>query len=255
MIRFGIAAVVLIAAFGSASAQTRKPKLPPGLDPGGLAIVLLTTGIDYTKPAVAARLARDGEGDLIGLDTADAGNRPYAADGDGTALALVLLAAPGIRIIPVRIDPNHPPSLIAAVKFAARSPGRVVVMPQLPVDPAQRSQLLAGVGQFLDRVFIVPAEIGDATAPKANNVLALSSTVSGGASSPTADLHLNLVAPSSAMAVAGFIPALLDCVAVEITKLQTSSPKLKALMDLLPDPALRSKPDSTGGCPVSAPSP
>lgn len=254
MIRFGIAAVVLIAAFGSANGQPKKPKLPPGLDPGGLAIVLLTTGIDYTKPAVASRLARDGEGDLIGLDTADLGNRPYAADGEGTALALALLAAPGIRIIPVRIDPNHPQSLIAAVKFAARSPGRVVVMPQLPVDPAQRSHLRAGLGQFLDRFFIVPAEIGDATAPTANNVLALASTVSGGASSPTADLHLNLVAPSAAMAVAGFIPALSDCAAEEITKLQTSSPKLKALIDLLTDPALGSRPDATGRCAVSAPS-
>ena len=85
MIALRLVCIALVAVLGSANAQPKKPKLPPGLDPGGPAIVLLTTGIDYTKPAVASRLARDGEGDLIGLDTIDGGNLPYAANGEGTA--------------------------------------------------------------------------------------------------------------------------------------------------------------------------
>ena len=156
MITLRLVCFALIAALGSATAQPKKPKLPPGLDPGGQAIVLLTTGIDYTKPELASRLARDGEGDLIGLDTIDGDNRPYETSGEGTALAIAVSKAPTIRIIPVRIDPDHPPSLIAAVKFAARSPGRVIVMPQLPADAAKRSQLLAGLTQFPDRIFILP---------------------------------------------------------------------------------------------------
>ena len=59
MITLRLVCFALIVALGSAAAQPKKPKLPPGLDPGGQAIVLLTTGIDYTKPELASRLARD----------------------------------------------------------------------------------------------------------------------------------------------------------------------------------------------------
>ena len=55
-----------------------EPKVPPGLDPGGVAIALLGDGVDYTKPELAKRLARDGEGDLIAWDFVDNAIRPYA---------------------------------------------------------------------------------------------------------------------------------------------------------------------------------
>ena len=247
MIALRLMCFALIAALGSASAQPKKPKLPPGLDPGGPAIVLLTTGIDYTKPAVASRLARDGEGDLIGLDTIDGGNRPYAADGEGTALALALLAAPGIRIIPVRIDPDHPPSLIAAVKFAAVSPARLVVMPRCPGDATQRAQLLAGLAKFTDRLFIVPVQSDDAATPTAANVLAIGSS---GVASPAADLLVTADRPTPAMAVVDLIAALASCGDVEIAKLQGSATKLKTLLKEL---SLRAKPDPTAGCRISVP--
>jgi hypothetical protein len=248
-ISFGFACIALVAALGSANAQPKKPKLPPGLDPGGPAIVLLTTGVDYTYPAVASRLARDGEGDLIGLDTIDGGNRPYAAGGNGTGLALALLSAPGIRIIPVRIDPDHPPSLIAAVKFAARSPGRIVVMPQLPRDAGQRAQLLAGLAQFPDRLFIVPAQSDDAATPGASNILAVAPA---GAASPAADVLVVQDPPSSPMAVAEFTAALLSCAATETSALETAIPKLKTLAALLSPSG--AKPDSIQPCRISAPS-
>jgi len=58
--------LIAVAAFAVAAlAQEKKPPLPPGRDPGGVAIALVTTGIDYTVPEVAQRLARDGEGELI----------------------------------------------------------------------------------------------------------------------------------------------------------------------------------------------
>ena len=95
-----------------AAAQGRKPKLPPGLDPGGVAIAILSTGIDYPSSDIAQRLARDGEGELIGWDLVDRDNRPFnakAADtpaawgGDGNAL-LRAIGQPGRRVVPVRID-------------------------------------------------------------------------------------------------------------------------------------------------------
>src|SRR4029078_9951193 len=90
-----------------ALAQTKKPPLPPGRDPGGVAIALLTTGIDYTLPTIAGYLARDGEGEVIGFDPVDNDNRPFG--GDGTTLAANLLdPAIGTRLVPVRVDPRDP---------------------------------------------------------------------------------------------------------------------------------------------------
>ncbi len=55
-----------------------KPKLIPGIDPGGLALAVIGDGIDYARPEIAARLARDGEGELVGFDLVDRDRRPYA---------------------------------------------------------------------------------------------------------------------------------------------------------------------------------
>jgi hypothetical protein len=111
-----------------AIAQTKKPPLPPGRDPGGVAIALLTTGIDYTLPHIAQRLARDGEGELIGFDLVDNDNRPFG--GDGAALATNLLDPTiGARLVPVRVDPRNPASLARAVAFIAQTPARIVVVP------------------------------------------------------------------------------------------------------------------------------
>ncbi len=99
---------------GAAEAQPRKPRLPPGLDPGGIAVAVLGTGIDYTRPDLATHLARDGEGDLVGWDLVTGDNRPYAASpndapanwgGDGTELARRLASVGNLRLIPIRIDP------------------------------------------------------------------------------------------------------------------------------------------------------
>lgn len=57
--------------------EPKKPPVPPGRDPGGVAVALIGTGIDYTLPAVARRLARDGEGELIGWDLQDEDRKPF----------------------------------------------------------------------------------------------------------------------------------------------------------------------------------
>src|SRR5215467_9057175 len=83
-----IAAAALV---GAVLAQTppsqllapKKPPVPPGRDPGGVAVALI--GIDYTLPAVARRLARDGEGELIGWDLQDQDRKPFDSS-KGTAL-------------------------------------------------------------------------------------------------------------------------------------------------------------------------
>jgi hypothetical protein len=87
-------------------AQSRKPRVPPGLDPGGVAVAIAdTAGIAYTDPWIARRLARDGEGELIGWDFVDNDRRPFAerAASRVTALAELLLAEAGnVRLVPFR---------------------------------------------------------------------------------------------------------------------------------------------------------
>jgi hypothetical protein len=142
LIRLACACVLLIAA--AAAGQERDPKLPAGRDPGGIAVALFTTGLDYTHPEIATRLARDGEGELIGWDFADNDNRPFAAGPapetarttpsgiprDDTALARRLLEVYArSRLVAVRIKPGDPASFAQAVAFVARTPARIVAVP------------------------------------------------------------------------------------------------------------------------------
>ena len=55
------AAALMLAATTAASAP--KPKIPAGLDPGGVTVALVGNGIDYTRPTISHRLARNGEGE------------------------------------------------------------------------------------------------------------------------------------------------------------------------------------------------
>jgi hypothetical protein len=156
-----LAAIGLSAAF----AQGRKPALPPGRDAGGMAVALLSTGIDYTEPAIAARLARDGEGELIGWDLIDNDNRPFRASGgstplnwggDGTALARAL-AASGRRIVPVRVAPDDPISLARAVAFVSRTPARIIVLPMWSASESDWQPFRQAVERFGDVLVVAAA--------------------------------------------------------------------------------------------------
>lgn len=107
------------------------PPVPHGLDPGGVAIALITDGVDYTDPEIAVRLARDGEGEPIALDLVDGDVRPYApADaGRGTALAKRLLSAyRNSRLVVVRADASDAASLARAALFVSRTPSRIAAV-------------------------------------------------------------------------------------------------------------------------------
>jgi hypothetical protein len=143
-----------------------KPALPPGRDPGGVAIALFSTGIDYTRPSLAARLARDGEGELIGWDATDRDNRPFPSaapapanwGGDGTLLAGAI--GVGRRLIPLRIGPTDPPSLARAVAFVAATPARIAVLPMWSTVRGDWEPFREAATVFGDLLFIVT--VGDA---------------------------------------------------------------------------------------------
>jgi hypothetical protein len=158
-----LCALALCALVRAAPAEVRKPPLPPGRDPGGVAVALFTTGIDYTDPEVAARLARDGEGELIGWDAADADNRPFAArgstanwGGDGTLLARAL-GGPGRRLVAVRVSPTDPASLARAVAFIAATPARIAVVPMWSSAEATWEPFRQAVLQHGDLLLIAAA--------------------------------------------------------------------------------------------------
>jgi hypothetical protein len=130
----------LLAIANTAVGQTKvgKPPVPPGRDPGGIAVALFSTGIDYTDPDIAKCLARDGEGELIGWDMVDNDRRPFPANpaatpanwgGDGSERVREIGCFPAVRIVPVRIIPSDPASLAKAVAFVALTPARIVVVP------------------------------------------------------------------------------------------------------------------------------
>ena len=148
-----------------AAAQERKPKLPAGLDPGGVAIALFSTGIDYRATDIAQRLARDGEGDLIGWDLVDRDNRPFnaaaaetpaALGGDANALVRAV-GQSGRRVVPVRIDTRDPVSLAKAASFVAHTPARIVVVPMWTSNADEWATFGMAIKAFPDLLFIVAA--------------------------------------------------------------------------------------------------
>ncbi|MFM9937962.1 MAG: hypothetical protein ACKVP7_00535 [Hyphomicrobiaceae bacterium] len=117
--------------------QSRKPKLPPGRDPGGVAVAIIGAGVDYTRPEITNRLARDGEGELIGWDFVDNDNRPFErADAAvpvphhaGSEMALALLGtAPHSRLIPIRVPDQKIATLVRALALAAKTPARIAIV-------------------------------------------------------------------------------------------------------------------------------
>jgi hypothetical protein len=166
--------------------RAEKPKVPPGRDPGGIALALIGTGIDYTLPHIAPRLARDGEGELIGWDLQDRDRKPFDRSkgtappewgGDGTLLASLLIGAPAVRLVPVRVDPSDPIELAHALAFVAQTPARVAVLAMGSLSRAHWEPFRQAAQRFKDVLVVVPAADTEPVYPAAlglDNVLAVS---------------------------------------------------------------------------------
>ena len=162
-----------------------KPKVVSGSDPGGIAVALIGSGVNYLLPQMANRLARDGEGDIIGLDFIDRDNRPFdvatpdsTPDGVrplGTTLASVLLWAAPVRLVPVRIRLGEPRAFGGAAAFVASTPARIAIVAfasptQADWEPFRQAALAApnvlfvipagDTRQDLDKEPLYPASLG-----------------------------------------------------------------------------------------------
>lgn len=171
-----------------AVAQSPKPKVPPGTDPGGIAIALIAYGIDYTDPAIAPRLARDGEGEIVGWDFVSGDNKPFAAAPeagiDGTRLARLILSAYARgRLVPLRIAPSDPAQFAQAMRFVLQSPARIIAVPIWNARSEIAEVLNAAAARARDRLFVIPAGEG-VTAQRSDNLLSAAALAQVETSSP-----------------------------------------------------------------------
>ncbi len=130
--------VAVVAGIAGARAQAADPAVPAGTDAGGVAVAIIGPGIDYTLPLITSRLARDGEGEIIGYDFADDDRRPFKQPDDlegmgysdrGTAIArTVVRRSPASRLIPMRIATDSPVQIAQSMMFASKTPARVVIV-------------------------------------------------------------------------------------------------------------------------------
>jgi subtilisin family serine protease len=116
-----------------------EPPVPPGRDPGGVTVALIDSGVNYTLPHIAPRLARDARGKLLGHDFDDGDNEPFdvvpGREGaafalhHGTSVASILLReAPNVRLVPYRFNPRDFGSFAHIVEHIAKGPARIATM-------------------------------------------------------------------------------------------------------------------------------
>jgi len=171
---------------GPALPKSAKPSVPAGRDPGGIAVALIDTGVNYTLPEIASRLARDGEGQIIGYDFQDEDARPFDAkprkkpslNGSrpgtpeprgaqnarrrplrhGTTVASILLQeAKGLRLIPLRYKAGDPTAFSRIVHFISQTPARIVSMSLGGAKRDDWQPFAKAARHFKDLLFIVSA--------------------------------------------------------------------------------------------------
>lgn len=150
----GLAALALLSSATLAAAED--PPLAPGRDPGGTAVAVIADGFDYRRSDLARVLARDGEGEAIAWDAVDGDRRPFAPAGSGTDIARAAAAKGGVRIVPIRADPNDLAALARAIAFAAATPARLVLVP-LAAGSRDGLAVLRAAAQRFQRLLLVGA--------------------------------------------------------------------------------------------------
>ena len=179
--RRGIAALLIFLSIGMQASLASEPKVPAGLDPGGVAIALLGDGIDYTKPAIAKRLARDGEGDLIAWDFVDNDIRPYAQTSQTTVDAEYIITASDKVSLVILKEPagNNTAAIGHMSTFVVRTPARIIAWPDGRPGRPEWQVLFQAAQRFKDRLFIVPGPARKGDAAKAGDNIVFASPTQG----------------------------------------------------------------------------
>ncbi len=143
------------------------PPVPDGPDPGGVTVAQIDSGVNYLLPEIAARLARDDEGRLLGADLWDEDDRPF--DGDvrgspffpirhGTPVASVLIGeAPQVRLVPIRYPRPDMTRMAEAVRLAAAAGAGIVALPMGSRRPEDWAAFADAAAAHPDVLFVVSA--------------------------------------------------------------------------------------------------
>lgn len=137
------------------------PRPPPDRDPGGTAVAVVGRGIDYTRREVAHRLARDGEGQIIGFDFADNDAYPFAPypQGDDDLAGVILEEGRTTRLVVVRTPAGRAAALAPALQLIAQTPARIALLvPQLGA-PMDLANLVDAARRLPHLLLIVPARL------------------------------------------------------------------------------------------------
>ena len=143
------------------------PAVPSAVDPGGVTVALVDSGVNYLLPAINRRLARDGDGVLLGYDYWDMDDRPFDANParspffpqrHGTRVASVILAeAPAVRLIPYRYPRPDLARLAALVADAASHGARIVNLAMGSNKPAPWRVFAKAMADNPEILFVVSA--------------------------------------------------------------------------------------------------
>ncbi|MGI9303132.1 MAG: S8 family serine peptidase, partial [Gammaproteobacteria bacterium] len=147
------------------------PAVPAGDDVGGVPVALFDSGVNYLLPEIAARLARDERGAILGYDFWDMDDRPFDANParsaffpqrHGTQTASVLLdEAPVARLVPYRY-PRPDMHRMATLLEDAAGKGVVVFNLSLGSDKPDEWEVFAEAARaHPDMLFVVSAGNND----------------------------------------------------------------------------------------------
>lgn len=170
------------------SALAADPKVPPAQDPGLAPLALVGQGIDYTDTAIAPRLARDGEGNIVGWDFVDNDIFPFSKDAVSNAQAKLLLSHAGIALVPVRVGATDYRGVGGAASFVSHTPIRTVVVTITSARKEDWDVFAQAAKHFGKLLFVVPsgdAELAFPAALNLPNVLSVAAPAQGTAKPET----------------------------------------------------------------------
>lgn len=147
--------------------EALNPAVPPGTDPGGIAVGHIDSGVNYLLPQIAGRLGRSDDGSLLGLDFWDEDDRPFDIDTGrsvffpirhGTTVASVLLReAPDARLVPYRYPRPDLTRMEPLITHMAKLGVRIAMMPLGSRQSSDWQTFMAAASRHNEILFIVSA--------------------------------------------------------------------------------------------------
>jgi hypothetical protein len=141
--------LLLLALSATPPSAQQKPKVPPGIDPGGVRIALIGTGIDYTDAALSQRLARDGEGTLVSADFLVSDFLAFEPEAEKPATLIakrILAARKDATFVAVRVNSRAPVDprdasrhLLPPLLFPPVATARLIIITSTAMAPLCRA--------------------------------------------------------------------------------------------------------------------